>query len=533
MATAGRGRWKIAVGVLAGACLAQALLWAKWWEDPTHFKMSILFVWPAALFSLLIWWTFFSGWSTKVRFRSVGVGLAAVAAFFSLFRLEKFDGDMVPHRIAPFWAKTSDQQLKQLLDQIEAATAKVPQSATATVAEPLVADESDWPGYRGAARDGIVRGMTLRTDWSTKPPREIWRHPVHSAWSSFAVIGDMAFTQEQHEAGEAVVAYRLSTGEPLWAHRDQVKFVAADFQGGPGPRATPQFDEGKLYTQGATGLLNCLDAATGRVVWSADILKDAGSEGTPAPNLGWGTASSPLVVDQLVIVNPGGKDGQSVVAYDKLSGKRVWSGGSRIATYGSPRVETLLGERIILVSLGEGLAGHSLADGRELWFFEWMSGPKVNAAQPLVVADNSLLFGCGYGVGTVRVDLAREGAKWTATQRWHSNRFRPKFNDFVLHEGHVYGLDDGTLTCLDIESGKVKWKSGRYGYGQLLLVGETLLILSETGRVVLVPASPTRPEETASFKVLDDENFTWNHPVLVRGKLLVRNAHEAACFELE
>ena len=518
--------------MFAGACLAQALLWAKWWEDPTHFKMSILFVWPAALFSLLIWWTFFSGWSAEVRFRSVGVGFAVVVAFFGLFRLEKFDGDMVPHRIVPFWVPTTDQQLKQFLDQNKVAPAEAPQTASPAV-ELLVASESDWPGYRGAARDGIVRGVTLRADWSTKPPREVWRHPVGSAWSSFAVVGDIAFTQEQHDADEAVVAYRLSTGEQLWAHRDQVKFIAADFQGGPGPRATPQFDQGKLYTQGATGLLNCLDAATGRVVWSADILKDAGSEKSPAPNLGWGTAGSPLVVDQLVIVIPGGMDGQSVAAYDKLSGKRVWSGGSRIATYGSPRVEALLGERIILVCLGEGLAGHSLADGSELWFFPWMSGPKVNAAQPLVIADNSLLFGCGYGIGTVRLDLARMGTKWTVTQRWHSNRFRPKFNDFVLHDGHVYGLDDGTLTCLDIESGKVKWKSGRYGYGQLLLVGEMLLILSETGQVVLVPASPSRPEVTASFQALGDENFTWNHPVLVRGKLLVRNAHEAACFDLE
>lgn len=526
-----RGRWKIAVGVLAGACLAQALLWAKWWEDPTHFKMSILFVWPAALFSLLIWWTFFSGWSAKVRFRSVGVGLAVVVTFFSLVRLEQFDGDMVPHRIAPVWAPTSDHQLKQFLEQIKSAPAAVPPTATAV--ESLVASESDWPGYRGAARDGIVRGVTLREDWPTKPPREVWRHPVGRAWSSFAVVGDLAFTQEQRESSEAVVAYSLSSGQQLWAHLDDVKFLAAEGQGGTGPRATPQFDEGKLYTQGATGLLNCLEAATGRVVWSADILKDAGTDGSPAPNLGWGTASSPLVVDQFVIVNPGGKDGQSVAAYDKLTGKRVWSGGSRIASYGSPRVETLLGERIILVSLGEGLAGHSLADGSELWFFPWMNGPQVNAAQPLVVADNSLLFGCGYGIGTVRLDLARDGSKWTVTQRWHSIRFRPKFNDFVLHNGHVYGLDDGTLTCLDIESGKVKWKSGRYGYGQLLLVGETLLILSESGRVVLVPTTTTRPEESASFQALNAEDITWNHPVLVRGKLLVRNAHEAACFELE
>lgn len=525
------GRWKIGAALLAVACVAQAILWAKWWEDPTHFKMSILFVWPAALFSLLIWWTFFSGWSAKVRYRSVGIGFAALVAFLSIFRFERFDGDMVPKRIVPFWVPTSDQQLKQFLEQARVIPAEA-QSAT-PAAVPLVANESDWPGYRGAARDGIVRGVTLRDDWSAKPPREIWRHPVGRAWSSFAVVGDMAFTQEQRESNEAVVAYSLSSGQQLWAHLDEVKFIAAEGQGGIGPRATPQFQDGKLYTLGATGLLNCLDARDGKKIWSADILKDAGEGNQPAANLVWGLAASPLVVDQLVIVNPGGPKGQSVAAYDKDSGQRIWSGGDHPASYGCSCVGTILGERQILVPQGTGLAGHSLADGRELWFFPWQNASLANCALPVVVADNSLLFGTGYGVGTVRLDLSHEGPKSAVTQRWHSNRFRPKFNDFVLHEGHVYGLDDGTLTCLDIESGKVKWKSGRYGYGQLLLVSETLLILSETGRVVLVPAKPSRPDETASFQALNAEDITWNHPVLVRGKLLVRNAHEAACFELD
>lgn len=530
-----RGRWKIGAALFAVACLAQAVLWTLWWEDPTHFKMSVLFVWPAALFSLLVWWTFFSGWSRAVRFGTVGAGLGLIGLFFSLFQLERFDGDMVPTRIRPVWVPRVEQQAEEYLKQLPPQPHPNENSQADEVepVAPLVATAEDWPGYRGPAHSGLVPGVTLRTDWSSKPPRELWRHPVGRAWSSFAVVGDLAFTQEQRGLDEAVVAYRLESGEPVWVHQYDQKFVAADAQGGTGPRATPQFDEGMLYTLGATGVLHCLDAATGRVEWMADILKDAGTAEAPVPNLGWGAAASPLVVDQLVIAIPGGANGQSVAAYDKLTGKRVWSGGSHIASYGSPRVETLLGERIVLTLLGDGLAGHALDDGRELWFFPWGNGPQVNAAQPIAVADNSLLFGCGYGVGTVRLDLAREGADWKVTQRWHSNRFRPKFNDFVLHEGHVYGLDDGTLTCLDIESGKVKWKSGRYGYGQMLLVGETLLILSESGRVVQVPASPSRPEEIASFQALGEEGITWNHPVLVRGKLLVRNGLEAACFELD
>lgn len=530
----GRGRWKIGAALLALACLAQSVLWALWWEDPTHFKMSVLFVWPAAVFALLNWWTFRSGWSWRVRLGVLGAGCAAVVVFFNLFQLDRFDGDMVPTRIVPAWRPSADQAARDFIASLPATTpVPVTTNGSEPVAAPLVASQGDWPGYRGMDRMGVVREATLRTDWSVRPPKELWKHPVGKAWSSFAVIGDMAFTQEQRGDSEAVVAYSLTTGQQVWSHLDPVKWSASDAQGGTGPRATPQFDSGLLYTQGATGLLSCLDAATGRGVWSADILKDAGTPGSPVPNLGWGTAGSPLVVDQFVIVVPGGKDEKSVVAYDKQTGQRVWSGGSRIASYGSPRVETLLGERTVLVPLGDGLAGHALDDGRELWFFKWGNGPQVNGAQPLLVADNSLLFGCGYGVGTVRLDLSREKSIWTVTQRWHSNRFRPKFNDFVLHNGHVFGLDDGTLTCLDIETGKVKWKSGRYGYGQILLVGETLLILSEDGRVILRRAATSVSEELASFQALDPNGITWNHPVLVRGKLLVRNAIEAACFELE
>jgi outer membrane protein assembly factor BamB len=526
-----RGRWKIGAVIFAIAVVAQSVLWTMWWEDPTHFKMSILFVWPAAVFFLLIWWTFFSGWSALVRFGTVALGIALLVAFFNIFRLERFDGDMVPTRLSLRWAPNADQKAKQYLEQVKLVPSVTP--AEAGTAEPLEADENDWPGYRGPSRTGILPGVKLRTDWAARAPKELWRHPVGKAWSSFAVVGDLAFTQEQRDDEEAVVAYRLSDGQQIWVHLDKAKFIAADPQGGPGPRATPQFDEGKLYTLGGTGLLNCLDARTGTAVWSTNILQDAGTNGEAAKNLEWGMAGSPLIVDDKVIVIPGGTQGKSVAAYDKLSGKKVWSSGDRPATYASPCLATLNEERVILAPLGTGLAAYSLQDGRELWFFEWTNAPKVCGATPVACSDRSVLYGIGYGVGTVRLDVVRDESRWSVDKKWECNRMRPKFNDFVVFEGHAYGLDDGTLTCLDIENGKIKWKSGRYGYGQVLLVDSTLLILSEKGAVSLVPAQPGKPDELASFAALDDAEITWNQPVLVRGKLLIRNSHEAACFDLE
>lgn len=489
--------------------------------------MSVLFVWPAAIFFLLIWWTFFSGWSGLVRYGSVALGIAGIVAFFSIFRLERFDGDMTPTQISYRWKPSSEQRAREYLEQIESNVGRI----EAEPAEgPLVAEDADWPGFRGPNRDGVITGLKLRTDWDARPPKTLWRHFVGKAWSSFAVIGDLAFTQEQRGDQEAVVAYKISDGSQVWVHTDNAEFVASVPQGGPGPRATPQFDQGKLYSLGGTGILNCLDARTGQAVWTTNILKDSGTPEKPTANLEWGMSGSPLIVDQFVIVIPGGTAGQSVAAYDKLTGKRVWATGQYPATYASPTVGSLNGQKVILAPLGTGVAGHSLDDGKELWFFKWTNAPKVCGAMPVLVDDQSVLYGIGYGEGTVRLQI---GQDWSVTQKWHSNRFRPKFNDFVIRDGHAYGLDDGTLTCLDIETGKVKWKSGRYGYGQVLLVDDILLIVSEPGAVVLVPAVTSKQEPVATYQALDSSDITWNQPVLTRGRLLIRNANEATCIDLQ
>ena len=535
-----RGRWKWGAGLLTVALIAQGILWTMWWGDPTHFKMSILFVWPAALFALSIWWLIFSGWSWLVRVGSLAVIAIGVIAFFSIYRLE-WDGDMVPRRVVLRTKPTGQDVAREFFQRQKKQTAESAtgtDAALASVTPALVAEEADWLGFRGPRRDGVVQNGSLRRDWTMSPPREIWRHPVGRAWSSFAVVGNFAFTQEQRDQMECVVAYAADTGNQIWVHEDPTILSIVDANGGPGPHATPQFDEGKLYTLGGTGILNCLEAVTGKLVWSKNILGIVGQGKTGAKPPEWGVSASPLIHGNLVIVISGGSTveadasfNKGVTAYEKLTGEQVWSVGTHPASYGSPRVETIGDTAQLLIPNGNGLSGHSLDDGKELWFFPLENAPKVNSSMPWRVDENSLLFGTGYGVGTVRLDLKQADGQWNATRRWASNRFRPKFNDFVVREQFAYGLDDGTLTCLDVESGAIKWKSGRYGYGQLLLIDDVLLIISEDGDLMLIPAQPKKPDVLASFKLFDS-GFCWNHLAFRRGQLFARNANEAACVDL-
>ncbi|WP_373649315.1 PQQ-binding-like beta-propeller repeat protein [Schlesneria sp. DSM 10557] len=531
------GRWRWGAAILTVALVSQAVLLTYWWGDPTHSKMSVLFVWPAALFALTIWWAFFSGWSRGVRFGTLTAIAALTVAFLSLYRLE-WDGAMVPRRFVLRSKPSGEEIARQYLKDRPSKSVSAPDAANAPEQEPLLLTLGDWPGYRGPNRDGVVTGGDLRLNWNVQPPREVWRHPVGRAWSSFAVIGNHAFTQEQRDDKECVVAYHVETGNELWVHEDTTILSIVDANGGPGPHATPQFDSGLLYSLGGTGILNCLDAASGKRIWTVNILADAGKENSPVPNIEWGMSCSPLVVDDLVIVIPGGTDESSgvgfdrgVAAYHKISGQLVWSAGKHKSSYGSPRLAELAGVRQLMIPNAVGLSGHDSDTGRELWFFPLENGSHVNSTMPWVIDEQSLIFGTGYGVGSVRLQISQTGDKWSAEQMWKTNRFRPKFNEFVVHEGHAYGLDDGTLACLDIETGKIKWRQGRYGYGQLLLVDSTLLIITEDGELLLLPAEPVKPEVIASMKVLDS-GFCWNHPVLVRGKLLLRNAVEAVCFDV-
>jgi outer membrane protein assembly factor BamB len=391
-------------------------------------------------------------------------------------------------------------------------------SAAAPAAPPATLMRAEWPGFRGRGRDSIIHGVRIDTDWSAKPPVAVWRRPIGPGWSSFAVQGALLYTQEQRGEDEVVAAYNVVSGEPVWRHRDRARFWESN--GGAGPRGTPTIDGGRVYALGATGLINALDAATGAVVWSRDAAKDTGAK---EPT--WGFSGSPLVLDDQVIVAASG----SLVSYDRATGNPRWKGPTTGASYSSPQLMTIGGVPQILLLSATGLTSVAPADGVKLWAHEWKGYPIV---QPAQTADGDVLIAVTESSGTRRLAASRGPGGWTVEERWTSNGLKPYFNDFVVHQGHAYGFDGRMLSCIDLKDGARKWKGGRYGGGQLVLLPDQnlLLVLSEEGELALVGATSDQYRELAKTPAI--EGKTWNHPVLVGDKLLVRNDREMAAFRL-
>jgi hypothetical protein len=430
-----------------------------------------------------------------------------------------------PDRAAPTTAAVLDTPLPAVTPGQPAAPTSSPAAAKnpeKSGADPVAANTAaGWPGFRGPERNGVIRGVRIDTDWSRSKPVELWRRPVGPGWSSFAVHGRLIYTQEQRGADEVVSSYDLTTGAPVWRHKDAVRFYESN--AGPGPRATPLFSNGRVYTFGATGLLNALDARNGSVVWSCNAASDTN---TKIPD--WGFASSPIVVGDKVIVATEG----TLAAYDAGAGRQRWQGPSGRGGYSSPHLATIDGVAQILLLNGQGAISVDPSDGKLLWKHEWNIDGIV---QPSVIAGADVLIGSGSGmagVGLRRVAVTRGPGGWAVEERWTSNGLKPYFNDFVVHKGHAFGFDGSMLVCIDLKDGKRRWKGGRYGHGQIVLLPDQdlLLALSEEGELVLVGATPDRFTELARFPAI--EGKTWNHPALVGDLLLVRNGEQMAAFRL-
>lgn len=411
------------------------------------------------------------------------------------------------------WTPTPEQRLMALGEtEPMSGSAVVTASKTAAI----------WPGFRGPGRDGVARGVRISTDWSKSPPVELWHRPIGPGWSSFAVAGDVLYTQEQRGDDEEVVCYSVSTGKPVWRHRDTVRFWESN--GGAGPRATPTLSDGRVYTLGATGIVNALDAATGAVLWSHNAAADTGAE---LP--GWGFAGSPLVVDDIVVIATAGR----LVAYDRAAGKQRWLVVAGRGSYSSPHLATIDGVRQVLLLKAAGVISLAPDTGKELWKHDW---PSDGIVQPSLTADGDVLIGGGSGlnpgVGVRRLAVAHGPGGWTAKERWTSPGLKPYFNDFVVHKNHAFGFDGGMLACIDLADGKRKWKGGRYGHGQVILLPDQdlLLVTSEKGELALVGATPDQFKEIARIPAITGK--TWNHPVLAGDVLLARNGEEMTAFRL-
>ena len=503
---------------------------------------------PGISLAFVIWAAVSRHWPAGLRRVTMAAAIAAACVVWTLVRTGGFNGAF-DNDLAWRWTPTAEDRVLALGDD----TPKAPPAAAvvAVPAEPTRASNAmpsptpaveseggpareavpapagvnaslDWPGFRGRDRDGIVRGVPIATDWSASPPKELWRRPIGPGWSSFAVHGDVFFTQEQRGQDEIVAAYRVSTGEPVWKHRDAARFWESN--GGAGPRGTPTLSNGRVYTFGATGILNVLDEPTGRVIWS----RNAGSDSnTRVPD--WGFSASPLLIDDMVIVAAAGK----LVAYDAASGERRWVGPDGGPGYSSPHVLTIHGVPQILLLDAKGATSVSPSNGERLWNVTvTSSGMAAPIVQPAMTADGDVLISAGDISGLHRFALTSGPSGWSAINRWSTNGLKPYFNDFVVHNGHAYGFDGSLLACVDVADGKRKWKGGRYGNGQLVLLPEQnlLLVVTEEGELALVSATADKFTELGRIAAITGK--TWNHPVLAGDILLVRNGEEMAAFRL-
>ncbi len=519
----------------------------------------------------LIWVALFSQWTMTSKALVLVPAVLLIGGFIASIRSLDLNGDIgitfeykweptQAERIAAHKAKlAADGNSGAASTDEKSAEASAPSaSVSAVVAELPKVSPEDMPAYRGVKRDGIVTGPPIRTEWAT-PPKAIWQQPVGGGYASMAVVGDLLVTIEQRDDDEAVICYQASTGRELWLYKYPAKFWEA--MGGPGPRSTPTIDGELVFAQGAMGDLVCLELATGKLLWTKNLLSLF-----KIPNTEWGIAASPLVVGNRVIANAGGRRGNGLVAFDCTTGEQVWASeglkpitgplevvsatkdlpaadeaGHQMASeekrnrpgYASPTLETILGVPQILNFDGTGLRGYDPETGKELWFHAHENSAAVNAAQPILFEDGRIFFACSYGIGCAMIQVAHEGDTWSTKTLWENKNLRAKFSSAILFEGYIYGLDEGIMVCIDPASGARKWKKGRYNHGQMLLTNGIIVVLTENGRCVFVKPSPESLQELGEFPALPDSYKTWNPPALVNGKLFVRNHHDMACYDIK
>jgi outer membrane protein assembly factor BamB len=480
------------------------------------------------LLAEIVWLGRFLGLKRLARLGLLFFPFLLLFGIFSFVEVDEWDGDSIPLNFQqrPWIARLIGWQGNQ-----PGPIAEI-QSRSATIA----AGEHDFPQFLGPDRDGMVRGVKLARDWKARPPRELWRRNVGEGWSSFAVVGDYAFTQELRGTTEVVACYHLHTGEPLWLHEHEDGYTSP----GPdcdGPRATPTVIEGRVYAVSGKGHVHCLEAASGQQIWSRDLLADVGANNTM-----WGKACSPLVYGRFVVVTGGGKTGPSLIALDRRTGKTVWTAawsdeeqGTIGDSYASPMLAALHNVPQILNLEDPGLAAYHPETGEQLWRHDWPQGwrghPKVS--QPLVLPDERIFISASYNAGCTLLQVARdELGKFSTKEVWKSGVLKTKFSNAVRRGDHLYGLHERFLRCIEFATGKEVWRAKvRYGHGQILLVDDLILVQCERpGDIVLVEASPGEHRELGRVSALS--RTTWNTMALSGKHLLLRNDQEAVCFEL-
>ena len=402
----------------------------------------------------------------------------------------------------------------------------------------LVADATDWPQWRGPNRDGISQEVGIPKEWPDDGPQVLWRVSLGEGFSGISVVKGHVYTMFSEGDDEFVVCLNASNGEEVWRFRSDSNYHES--MGGNGPRATPTIDEELLFTVTAQGKLYALNTASGETVWSHDLKGEFGSK---MPR--WGICTSPLVEGDLLLVEVGGADGKSIVAFDKTNGDVVWSSHTDILGYSSPIAVTIGGIRQLIVFTGTQLVSVSPENGQLHWTYAWQTEHDVNAATPVFIAPDKIFISSGYGKGAavvqVRVMTSPESSaeavgaenkrvEIRVEEIWKNTDMKNHFATSVLHGNYLYGFDNAILKCIDANTGMEKWKTRGYGKGTLMLADNHLIILSDRGKLGLAEATPSAYNEVASAEVLS--GLCWTVPTLANGRLYARNEKEMVCLDM-
>lgn len=511
------------IPICAWIAVAGVAYWGQTEESVDMALRNIITAGSAFLATIItfLWFTFLTKVDIKIRLTVFCVCLTLLVLSPVIFRVQGVSGQLIPV-IAFRWSESRDTGLESIEATVDSNTGI--DLTTTTI--------HDFPQFLGPNRNQVVADDRFNFDWGTEKPRLVWKRPIGAGWSAFSAVNGYAVTLEQRGDEEITSCYEISTGEPVWANSIPSRHETV--MGGIGPRSTPTIHEGRVYTLGATGVLRCLDGSDGTEIWSQDLFELAGVEEDESA-VAWGRSGSPLIVNDKIVVPVGGPKGGdkiSLMAFDPLTGAEIWRGGDRQVSYASPSLAMIDGTPQILHVAESSVCGHDPETGEMLWDFSWPGNSSANAntSQAIPISDREIFISKGYGRGAAVFEVTRSEDGWATEEIWsRRNAMKTKFSNVVIHEGFAYGLNDTILECIDVTDGKKQWKA-RCSYGQVLLVGNTLLVLTEDGELLTVPATPEKHQQLSELQVVD--GLTWNNLCLFDKYLLVRNGQEAACYEL-
>ncbi len=379
---------------------------------------------------------------------------------------------------------------------------------------------AEWAQWRGPNRDGISSETGFLKNWPQEGPKVLWHIPLGDGYSGISIAQGKVYTMFADGNDEFVVCLDASDGVEIWRFRSGTKFTE---QRGDGPRSMPTIHGDSVFALGAEGKLYALDASDGTKLWAHNFVAEFDSK---IPT--WGFSSSPLIEGNLVLVEAGGKDGKSIVAFNKTTGDVVWTTHTDEVGYSSPISIDFGGTRQIIFLTSKTLLSLAPENGQIYWKYPWPEG--INIATPIFIPDDKIFISASYDKGAVLLKMIADGNGIGIEETWKSRVMKNHFNSSVLQDGYLYGFDNAILTCIEANTGEEQWRQRGFGKGSLLLADGYLIILGEGGKLALVEANPSEYKEKARFQLFDDK--CWTVPTLAGGKLYLRNQKEMVCLDL-